>query len=182
MYGLIHSAARQMVLEQLGPDVWRQTLDRAGLDDLHFISGEVYGDEVTLGLIGAIVETTSIPADTLMFEFGRYWITFVAKSAFARAMDVSGGDFVSFIDGLDRLHRGVRTAMPMARMPSFEVLHSTPDRVEVLYVSERQGLERFVCGLLTGLLERFGERGAVGFAHAEDGIVFSINMEARAAA
>jgi hypothetical protein len=182
MYGLIHSAARQMVLDQFGGETWRSALERSGLSELHFIHGEVYADEVTLGLIGAIVETTRMPVDALLFEFGRYWITYVSGSAFSRAMAMSGNDFVSFVEGMDRLHRGVRTAMPMARMPSFEVLSSTPHVVEVLYVSERAGLDAFVAGLLTGLLERFGQKGVVTHASASDGIVYSIAIEARAAA
>lgn len=182
MYGLIHSAARQMVLDQFGAETWRSVLERAGMSELHFIHGEVYTDETTLSLIGAIVETASIPADTLLFEFGRYWISYVSGSAFSRAMTMSGNDFVSFVEGMDRLHRGVRTAMPMARMPSFEVLSSTSRIVEILYISERTGLDSFVAGLLTGLLERFGEKGVVTYAPADDGMVYSIALETRAVA
>ncbi|WP_135209881.1 heme NO-binding domain-containing protein [Vitreimonas flagellata] len=182
MYGLIHSAARQMVLDQLGAEAWRRVLQRAGFDDLHFINGEVYSDEATFALIGAIVDENGIASDTLLFEFGRYWIGFVATSAFANAMAATGDDFVSFVDGLDRLHRSVRTAMPQARMPSFEVLSAIGGNVEILYVSERAGLDNFVAGLLQGLLEKFGARGAISYARADDGVVFSIALEARAAA
>ncbi len=182
MYGLIHAAARKMVLDQLGAEAWRRVLERAGFDDLHFINGEVYSDETTFALIGAIVEESGIAADKLLFEFGRFWIGFVGTSAFANAMAATGDDFVSFVDGLDRLHRSVRTAMPQARMPSFEVLDARVGRVEILYVSERAGLETFVAGLLQGLLEKFGERGAISHAPADDGVVFSVALEARAAA
>ena len=182
MYGLIHSAARQMVLEQLGADAWSRILARAGYVDMHFINGEVYGDEVTFGLVGASSDVIAMPADELLFAFGRYWIGFVGQSAFSSAMKATGKDFVSFVAGLDRLHRSVRIAMPEARMPSFEVLQPDAAHVKILYVSDRRGLEAFVAGLLQGLMDRFGESGQISHAHAPDGVVFTIALRARAAA
>lgn len=182
MYGMIHTAARQMVLDRFGPEAWERVIARAGFDSMHFINGEVYGDDVTLALVGAIVAESGMPADELLRAFGKYWIGYVTTSPFAAAFNATGHDFTSFVDGLDRLHRSVRTAMPRANMPKFEVLETAPGRVDILYSSTRAGLEPFVAGLLLGLLERFGESGEISYSPGEGGVVFAVAMRARAAA
>ena len=58
--------------------------------------------------------------------FGRYWVRFAELSSFGPIMDFTGQDLVTFINNLDRMHRSVVLAMPDARVPSFELLVSTP--------------------------------------------------------
>ena len=183
MYGMIHNAARELAVAQWGEDAWRRILDRAGLDEIHFIAGDVYSDEVTFGLMGAITEETGVPLETLLFDFGRYWIIYASESAFASVMRTCGADFQSFVAGLDRMHRSIRTAMPQAQMPSFEVLSNTDGRVEILYASTRQGLEPFVDGLFVGLLDHFKEAGEISHAPRNDeGVVFTVKLAKRRAA
>jgi len=182
MYGMIHAAARQLTLDRFGPEAWERIRARSGLTDMHFISGETYPDEATSALLNEIVAECGIPVDGLLRAFGAYWITYVTLSTFAAAFEATGRDFVSFIEGLDRLHRGVRTAMPRADMPKFEVLESAAGCVDVLYVSNRTGLEPFVEGLLHGLLRRFNEQGEISWRATPDGVVFTVAMTQRTAA
>ena len=46
---MIHKAARQFVTEVQGPQVWSGIVSRCNLNDEHFISGQHYSDEVTVG-------------------------------------------------------------------------------------------------------------------------------------
>ena len=44
MYGLIHSAARELVLESMGPEMWANILKTCGLSEEHFINGKRFED------------------------------------------------------------------------------------------------------------------------------------------
>lgn len=161
MYGMIHRAVRQMVLDGQGEATWAEIERAAGLGPAEMISAEVYDDEVTLKLIGATSEILAEPVDDLLLAFGRYWISFAERGSFGRILDFTGTDLISFIGNLDNMHKGVQAVMPDARMPTFKLLDATPGRLIVSYASTRTGLERFVEGLLLGLLDRFGHTGSV---------------------
>ncbi len=161
MYGMIHRAVRQMVLDDKGEATWAEIERAAGLGPAELISAEVYDDEVTLKLIGATAEILAEPVDELLLAFGRYWISFAERGSFGQVLNFTGTDLISFIGNLDNMHQGVQAVMPEARMPSFKLLDATPGRLLVCYASTRTGLERFVEGLLLGLLDRFGHVGTV---------------------
>ena len=184
MYGMIHKAARELVLQAHGEAVWDRVAAAANIQDDHLISGEHYDDAVTLAAINAISEEIRTPVPELLEVFGEYWIGFTGTTAYASFLDMSGDDLPSFLENLDRLHTSVKATMPQADMPSFQVLRSTAAEIEVLYASNREGLETFVKGLLKGLLARFGETGEVVFSEAADGVRFIIqrNTSAQAAA
>lgn len=79
-------------------------------------------------------------------------------------MQMAGGSLAEFISNLDQLHVGVREAMPTASMPRFRLVEASDTELVVAYVSSRAGLEPFVCGLIRGLLRRFGHNGTVSRA------------------
>lgn len=169
MYGMIHRAIRNMIIEAKGEGVWDELARRSGFGPAEMISGEVYDDEVTLTLLAAASECLEIPADDLLVRFGRYWIIFAQRGSFNHIMDFTGKDIQSFIANLDRMHEGVQAVMPQARMPSFNVIENSLGKIAVAYKSQRSGLELFVLGLLQGLLDRFGLAGSVEQHGRRDG-------------
>ncbi len=179
MYGMVHTAARSMVVETLGEGAWARVLDEAHLNGEYFISGQNYSDEVTFALIGAISRVSGIEASELLKSFGRYWIKYAANSSYGTMFRISGLDLVTFLTNLNRMHASIHSTMPASRMPSFEVLHAEDGRIDVLYGSDRTGLFPFVEGLLSGLMEHFGETGHVTHAATAEGDVFSLHREAR---
>lgn len=179
MYGMVHTAARSMVIETLGDDAWLSVLDEAQLSGEYFISGQNYSDDVTFALIAAISKVSSIEASELLRLFGQYWIQYAAKSSYGTMFRVGGEQLDTFLTNLNRMHASIHSTMPASRMPSFEVLRTETGRIDVLYTSDRTGLFPFVEGLLTGLMAHFGETGHVTHAATSEGDVFSLHCAAR---
>ncbi len=176
MYGMIHRAARTMSIEVLGEPGWNALATASGFDESDFLSAQVYPDPRTLALVSAIANETGLSVDGALHAFGRFWINWADKSAYASVMRMNGDTLVEFLSNLDRMHANIQRVMPETRLPSFEVVAATSVRIDVLYRSERTGLESFVAGLMEGLLDRFGDTGTVTHAPAPDGVLFSIMM------
>jgi hypothetical protein len=156
MYGMIHRAAREMVLEAHGPLVWADILARAGLADGHFISASTYEDYVTTALLAAIASVLGVSGPALLTDFGRYWIGYVSKGPYGAILRLAGDDLATALDNLDRMHDAIRVALPDASPPSFRVLKRSEAEIRLAYRSARTGLEPFVAGLLQGLMAARG--------------------------
>jgi len=182
MYGMIHKAARSYAIEQLGEAFWDAFARQHGLTDADFVIGENYPDEVTLGVVAALAEVMKTPLEDFLEAFGRHWIAFARTGAYANMMAVAGADLPAFIGNLNRMHAGLAAAMPGSQMPQFFVLDDTPQALQLRYVSQRQGLEPFVVGLLRGLCAMFAVEADVAHApHVGTG-VFEIRYQLSMAA
>lgn len=178
MYGVIHRAVRQMVLDRVGSDAWSEIESTAGIGQSQLISAEVYDDEVTLRLLAGAAQRTGIDMEKFLFEFGRYWIAYMQRGSFGSILKFTGQDFPTFIRNLDRLHDSVREVMPRAQMPRFKLMAEHQGEMVVEYSSDRQGLEPFVWGLLHGLLDHFELTGEVRMSPGENGkTLFLISHE-----
>ena len=179
MYGMIHRAARQMIRDSNDAEAWVRVLNATGLEDDAFISAQVYSDEVTFNLIGAISNELGTPVPDLLVQFGRYWVAFAASSPYSQILSLAGDDIATFIGNLDRTHASVKASMPGAVLPSFLLVRADERSLQVAYRSPRQGLEPFVLGLLQGLLEHFNEKGDVTeIGPSQDGVDFLIRFAA----
>lgn len=174
MYGMIHQALRDMALRDLGEAEWESLLRQSGQDAPLFVGMEYYADEVTMALMHLLARRLDRPIDDFLRGFGRVWIDFAGSSAYGRILDMAGDDFVSFLDSLDRMHSSIRSNMPRADMPSFEVLEADDTAIELLYRSSRSGLAPFVHGLLSAAAERFGETVVIRHRPDGDAVRFSI--------
>ena len=161
MYGMIHRAVREMVLDRAGSGVWAEIERAAGIAQSELISVEVYDDAVTMRLIECAASSSKIDVQQFLVEFGQYWISYAGQSPFGSILQFTGDNLATFLRNLDRLHEGVQNVMPRASMPSFKVAKDEPNRMEVEYRSSRVGLEPFVEGLFIGLLNRFDLSGEV---------------------
>lgn len=161
MYGMIHRAAREMILEDRDPATWSRILQQAGLEERDFISGQAYPDETTFALIGAAAAELGLSLEDTLLAFGRYWIQFANRSAFSALMKMAGSDISEFSGNLDRLHDNIRLSLPGVDAPSFLVVSSDDSAIRIAYRSSRTGLESFVTGLFEGLLLHFGQTGQV---------------------
>ncbi len=177
MYGMIHKAAREYCEGRIGKDAWDRLMLRCDLDREHFISGKHYDDETTMRLLSEIRDTLGCEMDQLLFEFGHYWISFTQASSYAAAMKMLGDDMPTFMRNLDSLHQSVQSTMPEASLPSFVVIGESQTTIELLYRSNRDGLETFVKGLLTGLMDRFGESGDISSRYSGSDLIFTIERK-----
>ncbi len=171
---MIHKAARDMAVERFGEEGWRAILAASGLASEHFISARHYPDDMTERLLAAIGARAGLSREALLEAFGRYWIRHAGSSAYDPIMRRAGGDLVTFLENLDRMHASIKTVMERAVLPSFAVEKAGAAEIEIAYRSPREGLEPFVLGMLKGLLDRFGERGRVDWRRAEGASLFRI--------
>lgn len=174
MYGMIHKALRELAIEKAGEDAWRDIASECKLDSEHFISGQHYSDDVTNALVAAVAAKTRTDAEVLLKEFGRHWIRFAQGSNYVGVLDMAGDDLVTFLENLDRMHASIKTTMPEAVMPTFQVNAANAKEIVIIYKSPRQGLTPFVEGLLEGVLERFNEKGEISSKPCNDGAEFRI--------
>lgn len=175
MYGMVHRAARQMIIEHHGEASWAQILANSGLGDDSFISANVYSDDVTMVLLGAISEFANESVTFVLNEFGKYWIEFAYKGDYRSVMNMTGNDLFSFLGNLNRMHDSVQLSIPGARLPTFIAENAQAQSIDVTYISEREGLEPFVEGLLIGLMKHFGHDGEVRLVGPNDrGVLFRI--------
>ncbi len=164
MYGMINRAIKDLVTEVAGERAWTRVVDGAGLGTYEFADARSYDDEITTRLVGAAADELGVTADEVLVDFGRHWVLFTGSEGWGPVLDMAGHDVRSFVEGLDSLHARVQVAMPNSRMPSFRVLVSERDHIEVVYESSRTGLVSMVLGLFGGLAERFGESWQVEHA------------------
>lgn len=177
MFGMIHKSARDMVLEHFGEVAWKEILEDSGLDDGAFVSAQSYPDEATFRLITAAATKAGQTMDQTLLSFGRHWVKSADQGPYASVMRILGGSLLESLMNLDRMHASIQIAMPGAQLPQFNVTFHDDRSIELAYHSRRAGLEQFVCGLLEGLMERFHQRGSVGFSGvAGDARMFTLTF------
>jgi len=178
MYGMIHQALRDMALQHMDEAGWQSMLQQAGLTKQIFIGMEYYSDETTMSLIHLIAARLDMPLDDALQQFGQVWIDFAGASAYGRILQMAGDDFVSFLENLDRMHASIRSNMPLAEMPSFELLSVGSEELCVKYRSRREGLAPFVKGILAAVAARFNETVTISYASENGGAMFFIRRSA----
>lgn len=174
MYGMVHQALRDMALQHIAPTEWDTLLDRAGLSQALFIGVEYYSDDRTMALISAVAAHLNMTLDDALHEFGRVWIDFAGASDYGRILRMAGDDLVSFLESLDRMHASIRSNMPKAEMPTFELIEADAQQMKLQYRSKRTGLAPFVTGILLAVAERFGETVSISCSLEAGGAVFTI--------
>ncbi|MBP7242606.1 heme NO-binding domain-containing protein [Amaricoccus sp.] len=172
MYGMIHQAARDLAVAHLGEAEWERLVETSGLNGRHFIGFEYYSDAETMRIVGLIADRLGCSMAETFYLFGRTWIDFAGTSAYGRVLCMAGGDLETFISNLDRMHASIKSNMPKASLPGFEVVESRDGAIHVLYRSEREGLAPFVHGILSAVAERFGERVTIDYEARPGGALF----------
>ena len=177
MYGLIHRAMREMVIDILGDPAWLAIEKEQDIGPGEMIGQSVYDDALTMRLMGALATTLDLPMPHMLHAFGRHWVDFVYKGAYGSIMHFTGSDLVTLLRNLDRMHQTVRVTMPEAVVPSFSVISESAQELCVEYRSQRSGLEPMVVGLLEGLVGHFGLTGTVEqLIHPDGPARFRINL------
>ncbi len=174
MYGMIHQALRDMALREITEAEWSDLLRRGGHARPVCIGLEYYSDETTMALMDLVARRLDLPVEEFLQAFGRLWIDFAGASAYGRILDMAGDDFVSFLQSLDRMHSSIRSNMPRADMPSFEVVAADARAIRLRYRSSREGLAPFVQGILAAAAERFDEKVTIRHAPEDGAVRFDI--------
>lgn len=140
-----------MVIEEFGPETWDTIREKAGMEDEIFISNQGYPDEVTYTLVTVASEVLDEPVDTILEQFGIYWVMKVAKVEYGELMTSHGIGLGEFLDHLPNFHSRLEMIFPNFNPPRFKVAKRQDSSLELYYYTHREGLARFVVGIIRGL-------------------------------
>lgn len=183
MYGLVNKAIEQMVCTEHGEEIWEAVKERASVDVEIFIGMEIYPDDVTYRLLGAMSEVMGQPVDVLLEQLGGFWPRFTAREGYNHLLDMAGSSLQEFLENLDVLHACLVESFPRIRPPTFSYEQVTPVTFNLHYHSQRQGLAPMVIGLIKALARRFDADVAVEHVQQRDAgsdhDVFQIHLLSR---
>lgn len=157
MYGVINKSLRDMVTEGHGDAVWEQVLAKAGVPSDSFLAMRSYDDEITFRLAVAASDALGIDVDTALHAFGQHWVNHTLARDYDALARSTGSTMLEFLGNLNALHDRISTTFLDYEPPEFRVSELENDKMEVEYISHREGLNSFVAGLLVALSERFNE-------------------------
>ncbi len=163
MYGMIHRAVYDFVIDQHNEDEWETVKSALNVERDGMVSTFVYSDEQTMRLIKNAARLVGVDVPEFLCRLGAFWIMFSESGPYRQILDFTGDDLASFIKNLDKMHQAVISSTPKADVPSFTLVKEYSGELVVDYRSKREGLEPFVIGLLQGLLARFEHVGNVAY-------------------
>jgi guanylate cyclase soluble subunit beta len=157
MYGVINKSLRDMVTEGHGEAIWAQILAKAGVPSDSFLAMRSYDDEITFRLAVASSDVLGVDVDTALHAFGKHWVNHTLARDYDALVRSTGSTMLEFLENLNELHDRISTTFLEYEPPEFRVSELQKNRMEVEYISHREGLNSFVSGLLVALSERFNE-------------------------
>ena len=155
MYGLVNKAMQELVLRNHGEEMWKRIRSKAGLEDEEIIGLKSYPDSLTYDLVRIGSEELGVKPEELLEFFGEHWITHTASSGYENVLNLGGNNLTDFLHNLNVIHVKITHLMPSMVPPSFKVKNESAKRIELLYFSDRPGLQPMVVGILRGLGRRF---------------------------
>ncbi len=158
---MVNKAIEDLVRSNFGEDSWNRIKERAGVDEVAFISNEPYPDDVTFRLVGAASEVLKIPAEKILHSFGEHWILKTAREGYGEMLDASGKSLAEFLKNLPNFHTRVAMIFPKLEPPRFEVSDETANSLRLHYFTHRTGLSMFVVGLVSGLAKMFETKAVI---------------------
>lgn len=155
MYGIIHRAVRDMVIETKGEALWAQLCSKHEFTEQIFEPMDSYPDAQTYGLIIAAAQELGMPLDVILFQFGIHWVKVTAPRDYGMIFHLTGSDLFGFLEGLDTMHERIVLTFSDLQMPYFSLERLDETSALLHYRSHREGLAPFVLGLLDGLAQHF---------------------------
>lgn len=164
-----------MVEERYGYEVVDNVMQKATLaSGGAYTAVGSYSHEEAFVLIALLTEETGVSSDDLIEAYCEHLFIMFTKSysEFFKG-ETSAFAFISKIE--DKIHPQVLKLYPDAELPRFEMVHSSPDRLEIIYFSSRK-MGKFAEGLIKGCLKYFKEEAKVETESFDNGekVRFSI--------
>jgi hypothetical protein len=151
MYGLVNQAIVGLVTDSYGVETWERIRLKANVKEEFFLANKIYDDEITFNLVAASSEILSLDVDSILREFGKYWVLKIAKEKYGKLMEYAGNNFLDFMDQLPNFHSRVMLLYPEIIPPEFLKVKIDEQSFLLHYYSKRQGLGSFMIGLIEGL-------------------------------
>lgn len=148
---MVNQAFKEFIIERAGAEAWQQIARMAAESGDDYLPMRQYDDTQTYSLVGRSCEHLKEQADTLLQDFGGYWVQFALRSSYKNLLLSSGNNLFATLRALDKMHYQIARTMTGLKPPSFRVKDIDDRQVYLYYQSSRAGLEAFVRGLILGL-------------------------------
>ncbi len=155
MKGIVFTLLGKLVEEKWDLATWQELLDETQPASRGaYTSAASYPDQELFDLVGALSRRTGLTADALVRAFGKFTLPQLARlyPDFFTAKGMDAKKFLQSVDGF--IHVEVRKLYPDAGLPTFQYEDPAPDRLVMVYRSERK-LCRFAEGLIDGTADYF---------------------------
>lgn len=175
MYGLVNQGVKDLVLHVSDQDTWLSICQEAGVPT-EYVSMQYYNDDVTYKLVGAASKKLNLPPETILGEFGKFWVSYTAKEGYGPLMDLFGQDFKACLKNLNQLHMRMGMTLPQLSPPNFVYREISENIIELEYQSKRKGLSPMVQGLLEGLATKYKVKAEIEFFEKDERKMFQIKI------
>jgi hypothetical protein len=166
MRGMIFTELFELIEEKFGYDRLDDVIDASGLENegSYTATGNYSFDEL-VRIVVSLSEQTGIPVPALLEVYGEYLFPKLLKVLPSLSKEA---DILEFVESVENhIHVQVRKLYPDAELPTFEVLSSSPDKLEFYYVSTKK-IPQLAKGLIIGASKYFNQTVDVSFTQADD--------------
>lgn len=160
MKGIVFTKFIEMVETEFSVDLADEMIESSDLPSGgSYTAVGTYDHNEMVAMLVTLSRLTGRPVPELLRAYGRYLFKqfAVLYPVFFEGV-TSSIDFVARIE--DVIHVEVRKLYPDAELPRFEVVEFTPDRLEIIYRSDRH-LGDLALGLVEECIVHFGEAESV---------------------
>jgi hypothetical protein len=157
MHGLIFMTWEKYLAERFGNDFLQRYRDSIGESTATLpLANRLYDDATLLAGVGAASQLSHFPPDTLLQEYGWYFITNWLTSHLCMYILTSVESARDLLLTMRDAHARLRRTNDSLQPPLFEYRSISADGVVLVYDSPRQ-LCRVLLGAIQGAAERYGE-------------------------
>lgn len=179
MYGMVNLAVEQLICENHGIETWNQIKTKAGISVPKFIIMESYDDEITYNLVREASEVLGVSKASLLETFGEYFIMYTAKEGYGDLLKSGGNSLPEYLNNLNMTHFRLKNMLPNMISPKFNVTNITDYSLVLTYISNRNGLEYMLIGIIKGLGNMLNTPCKIEFlgnnSQIEDALDFSVS-------
>jgi predicted hydrocarbon binding protein len=151
MKGVINKGIQELVETKFGIEAWDKVKEIAKCEEPFFSTSEDYPDQMTLDLANAASEVSGLPLETVLFEFGKFWVSNTGLESYPTFFKLAGKTSREFLLNMNKVHIQVTKNIRNARPPIFEFEELPDGRLLMHYRSGRR-----LCDALRGLIAGVG--------------------------
>lgn len=147
MKGVINKGIQELVAAKFGAEAWDKIKEMSKCEEPFFSTSEDYPDQMTLDLANAASEVSGLPLETVLVEFGKFWVSKTGFESYPTFFKLAGKTAREFLLNLNKVHNQVTKNIRNARPPSFEYEELPDGRLLMHYRSDRR-----LCAVMRGLI------------------------------
>ncbi len=147
MKGIVNKGIQELAEAKFGAEAWEKVKELAKCEEPFFSASEDYPDQMTLDLANAASKVSGLPLETVLVEFGKFWVPNTAAESYPAFFKLTGKTAREFLLNIDRMHKHVTKNILNTKPPSFEYEELPDGRLLIHYRSERS-----LCAVLYGMI------------------------------